>query len=507
MTNPLYDALFAPHEGKATPFLHLADGTTMSHGAFLEQVNRTANALVSLGVQPGDRVAVHIQKSPQALALYAACIKSGAVFLPLNTAYTPRELDYFVADSGAALFVCDPGEAAELDGIAAAAGAILKTLGADGGGSLADLVATSGTTFDPVPRGADDLAALLYTSGTTGRSKGAMLTQNNLLSNAVALVDAWQFTADDVLLHALPIFHSHGLFVATNVALLSGASMIFLPKFDADTVLDRLPEATTMMGVPTFYTRLLDDSRFAKDLVAHMRLFISGSAPLLAETHIQFEQRTGHRILERYGMTETSMNTSNPYDAERRAGTVGFPLPGVEVKVCDPETGEEMPTSEIGVLWVRGPNVFKGYWKMPEKTREELREDGFFITGDLSLIDERGYVHIVGRGKDLIISGGYNIYPKEIELFLDALPGVKESAVIGAPHPDFGESVVAVMVAEAGTTLDLSAIEDVTRRDLAGFKRPRRVEIVNELPRNTMGKVQKNQLRDQFADAFQPVPT
>jgi len=281
--------------------------------------------------------------------------------------------------------------------------------------------------------------------------------------------------------------------------------MIFLPKFDVETVLSRLPEATTMMGVPTFYTRLLDETRFSKDLVAHMRLFISGSAPLLADTHTQFEDRTGHRILERYGMTETSMNTSNPYEGARRAGTVGFPLPGVEAKVCDPETGAELPTGEIGVLWVRGPNVFKGYWQMPEKTREELRDDGFFITGDVSLVDAEGYVHIVGRGKDLMISGGYNIYPKEIELFLDALPNVKESAVIGASHPDFGESVIAVLVPEDGATIDTAAIQDIARRDLAGFKRPRHIEVVAELPRNTMGKVQKNQLRDQFAAAFQPV--
>jgi len=505
MTNPLYDALFAPHEGKTTPFLHLRDGTTVSHGVFLQEVDRTANALVSLGVAPGDRVAMHVIKSRQALALYAACVKSGAVFLPLNTAYTPRELEYFVGDSGAALFVCDPSEEAELRDIAAQTGAQLKTLGANGEGSLTDLVAAQPAAFTAVARDKDDLAALLYTSGTTGRSKGAMLTHENLLSNARSLVEAWRFTRDDVLLHALPIFHSHGLFVATNVMLLAGGSMIFLPKFDVETVLSRLPEATTMMGVPTFYTRLLDEARFSKDLVAHMRLFISGSAPLLADTHTQFEDRTGHRILERYGMTETSMNTSNPYEGARRAGTVGFPLPGVEAKVCDPETGAELPTGEIGVLWVRGPNVFKGYWQMPEKTREELRDDGFFITGDLSLIDAEGYVHIVGRGKDLIISGGYNIYPKEIELFLDALPNVKESAVIGAPHPDFGERVIAVLVPEDGATIDAAAIQDIARRDLAGFKRPRHIEVVAELPRNTMGKVQKNQLREKFAAAFQPV--
>ncbi|MDP4990137.1 MAG: AMP-binding protein, partial [Marivita lacus] len=333
-------------------------------------------------------------------------------------------------------------------------------------------------------------------------SKGAMLTQGNLLSNAQALRQEWRFTCDDVLLHALPIFHTHGLFVATNTLLLSGGAMIFLPRFDIEAVLTALPEATSMMGVPTFYTRLLDDARFTADLASHMRLFISGSAPLLAETHVQFEQRTGHRILERYGMTETNMNTSNPYGGDRRAGTVGFALPGVEVKVCDPETGVALPQGEIGVLWVRGPNVFKGYWNMPEKTREELREDGFFITGDLALIDADGYVQIVGRGKDLIISGGYNIYPKEIELFLDTLPGVRESAVIGAPHPDFGESVVAVLVPETGVTIDIDAVKTALRESLAGFKRPRVIEVVEALPRNTMGKVQKNQLRERYADVF-----
>ena len=505
MTNPLNDALFAPHDGKTTPFLHLQDGTTLSHADFLDMADRTAHALVALGVQPGDRVAVHAEKSPQALALYAACIKAGVVFLPLNTAYTPKELEYFVGDSGASLFVCDPGEAAAMDPIAKASGAMLHTLGANGAGSLTDLVASQPKTgFAAVPRGEDDLAAFLYTSGTTGRSKGAMLTQKNLLSNAQALVECWRFTADDVLLHALPIFHSHGLFVATNVMLLSGGAIIFLPKFDLEVVLARLPQATTMMGVPTFYTRLLDDARFDRALTAHMRLFISGSAPLLAETHRAFEGRTGHRILERYGMTETSMNTSNPYEGDRRAGTVGFPLPGVEVRVCDPETRAPLPVGEIGMLHVRGPNVFKGYWQMPEKTREELQEDGWFITGDLARIDADGYVTIVGRGKDLIISGGYNIYPKEIEMFLDAQPGVKESAVVGVPHPDFGESVVAVLVPEAGATIDLAAIEAAAKAELAGFKRPRRIEILADLPRNTMGKVQKNELRTTYAAVFQP---
>jgi malonyl-CoA/methylmalonyl-CoA synthetase len=503
MTNPLHDALFAPHEGSDKVFLHLPEGASLSYAEFLGLADRTANALVALGVAPGDRVAVHVEKSPQALALYVACIKAGVVFLPLNTAYTARELEYFVGDSGAALFVCDPSEAEAMGPIAASVGARLKTLGPDGAGSLSDLVAGQSDHFAPVSRDLNDLAALLYTSGTTGRSKGAMLTQGNLLSNAQALVECWRFTADDVLLHALPIFHAHGLFVATNVTLLAGGTLIFLPKFELEAVLRLLPQATTMMGVPTFYTRLLDDPRFDRDLTAHMRLFVSGSAPLLAETHKAFEARTGHRILERYGMTETSMNTSNPYEGDRRAGTVGLPLPGVEVRVCDPETRTELPRGEIGMLHVRGPNVFKGYWQMPEKTREELQEDGWFITGDLARIDTDGYVTIVGRGKDLIISGGYNIYPKEIEMFLDDQPGVKESAVIGAPHPDFGESVVAVLVPEAGETIDLAAIEAAVRADLAGFKRPRHVVVMDALPRNTMGKVQKVDLRQRFAGVFQ----
>ncbi|MDJ0859231.1 MAG: malonyl-CoA synthase [Dinoroseobacter sp.] len=502
MVNPLFDTIFGQHAGSSAPFLCLPDGTVQTYATFLAEAARYANALSERGVKPGDRVAVHVTKSPAALALYVGCLQAGAVFLPLNTAYTPAELEYFIGDSAAALFVCDPAEASDLLPVTRQAGCQLETLDAAGQGSLADLAAVQPDSFDTAARDAEDLAALLYTSGTTGRSKGAMLTQRNLLSNAQALIETWRFTSDDVLLHALPIFHAHGLFVATNTLALAGGSLIFLPKFSADVVVDRLPEATSMMGVPTFYTRLLDTPAFTKDLVAHMRLFISGSAPLLAETHERFEARTGHRILERYGMTETSMNTSNPYDGERRAGTVGFPLPGVEAKVCDPETGAELPQGEIGVLEVRGPNVFKGYWQMPEKTAAELREDGFFITGDLSRIDAEGYVHIVGRGKDLIISGGYNIYPKEIELFLDDQPGVLETAVVGAPHPDFGESVVAVLVPEAGAKIDLAALEAAARASLAGFKLPRHFAIVDALPRNTMGKVQKNLLRDDYAHVF-----
>ncbi|SLN72377.1 Long-chain-fatty-acid--CoA ligase [Falsiruegeria litorea R37] len=501
MANPLYDGLFGAHAGKDTPFLHLLDGKTVTHQDFLSTASQIAHVATQLGLKTGDRVAAQIEKSPEALALYAACAQAGLVFLPLNTAYTVDELTYFIENSGASLIVCDSKSEEKLTPVGAQLDAKVETLNADGSGTLMDQAATMPASFETVDRDGDDLAAFLYTSGTTGRSKGAMLTQNNLLSNAQALVKEWRFTSDDVLLHALPIFHTHGLFVATNVTLAAGSSMVFMPKFDLDEIISRMPNATTMMGVPTFYTRLLDDDRFTKELAAHMRLFISGSAPLLAETHVQFEERTGHRILERYGMTETNMNTSNPYDGDRRAGTVGFPLPGVELKICDSD-GNALPQGEIGEIEVRGPNVFKGYWQMPEKTAAELRENGFFITGDLGRIDEDGYVHIVGRNKDLIISGGYNIYPKEIELVLDDQPGVTESAVVGVPHPDFGETVVGIIVAEPGQSPDLDAMMGAVRESLARFKHPRKLILMDELPRNTMGKVQKNILRDQYKNMF-----
>lgn len=507
MPNPLYDSLFGIHAGKTTPFLHLQDGSVISHSDFLEKAARLAHVLTEIGLEPGDRLAAQVQKSPEALALYAACVQAGVIFLPLNTAYTADEVTYFIENSGARCVVCDGKSADDLKPIADRLGARLETMNANGGGSLTDQAASMPALFDTVSRASDDLAAFLYTSGTTGRSKGAMLTQDNLLSNALTLGDFWKFTSDDVLLHALPIFHTHGLFVATNVILATGGSMIFLPKFDLDAMIDLMPNATTMMGVPTFYTRLLDDARFTKGLTAHMRLFVSGSAPLLAETHVQFEKRTGHRILERYGMTETNMNTSNPYDGDRRAGTVGFPLPGVELKITDPATGKTLPHGDVGQIEVRGPNVFKGYWQMPEKTAAELREDGFFITGDLGKLDEDGYVHIVGRNKDLIISGGYNIYPKEIELVLDEQPGVLESAVIGVPHADFGETVLGLIVPEHGASLDLEAIGEACKASLARFKHPRKLIEVEDLPRNTMGKVQKNVLRDTYRDVFLPVDT
>ena len=504
MANPLYDILFGQNQGRHVPFLELQDGTVISHFDFVQMAGRFANLLVQLGLQPGERLVLQVAKSPEALAVYAACVQAGIVFLPLNTAYTPREVAYFVENSGARLMICDGGSQQALEPIAEANGAALETLNADGSGSFTLQADVMPSGFATVSRSAGDLAALLYTSGTTGRSKGAMLTQGNLLSNARTLVDAWRFTADDSLLHALPIFHTHGLFVATNITLLAGGKMIFLPKFDVDAVLEKLPRATSMMGVPTFYTRLLSDPRFTRDVARHMRVFISGSAPLLAESHQQFEERTGHRILERYGMTETNMNTSNPYAGERRAGAVGFPLKGVEVKITDSTTGEQVPPGEIGTIEIRGPNVFQGYWQMPQKTAEEMREDGFFITGDLGRFDEQGYLQIVGRSKDLIISGGYNIYPKEIELLLDDAPGVLESAVIGVPHPDFGETVVGVLVAEGAAELDLAAIKAGICEGLARFKHPQRLVVLPELPRNTMGKVQKNALRAQFKDMFAP---
>ncbi len=500
MANHLYDALFAPHEGGDSVFLYQQDGSTVTHGAFCELAARYGAALRHTGLKPGDRVAMQLEKSVHMLAAIAGAIRSGIVFLPLNTAYTPAEIAYFVADAGATLLLCDSRNAAKLTPVAERADVTLATLNPDGTGSFA--TAAEGLDSLPVePRGPRDLAAFLYTSGTTGRSKGAMLSHDNLLSNARVLLDYWRFTTEDVLLHALPIFHTHGLFVATNVALLAGCPMIFLPKFGTDEVIRHLPSATAMMGVPTFYTRLLNDPRLTRDAVANMRIFISGSAPLLAETHRRWEALTGHRILERYGMTETNMNTSNPYDGDRRAGTVGFPLPGVELRVCDAQ-GAEMPVGAIGTIEVRGPNIFQGYWQLPEKTAEELRADGFFITGDLGFVDSDGYVTIVGRGKDLIISGGFNVYPKEVEMALDDLPGVLESAVIGVPHPDFGEAVVAVLVPETGAKLDPEKVRSALSGQLAKFKQPKHIALRATLPRNTMGKVQKNVLREELRGLF-----
>ena len=502
MSNHLFDTLFS---GISTDklLIQLADGGRWSYGDILRETAKVANALVAAGVGPGDRVAAQIDKSVSAIALYLGTVRAGAVFLPLNTAYTANEIEYFVNDAEPALLVCRAAAEAALRPIADKAGFRIETLEADGnGGSWATMVEAGATVYDTIERGKDDLAAILYTSGTTGRAKGAMITHDNLASNAQTLGELWQFSNDDVLLHALPIFHTHGLFVATNTVLVTGGSMLFLTKFDSDEVVSLLPRATVMMGVPTFYTRLLDHPGFTNDLTRNMRLFISGSAPLLEETHIAFSERTGMAILERYGMTETNMNTSNPYDGDRRAGTVGYPLPDVTIRVTDPDNGMRLPLGEIGMLEVRGPNVFKGYWRMPEKTAEEFRADGYFITGDLGKIDNQNYVTIVGRGKDLIISGGFNVYPKEVEIEIDLLPGVIESAVIGLPHPDFGEGVTAVVVARQDNITDETDIKMQLAEKLARFKQPKRIFFCDALPRNSMGKVQKNLLREQYKDIY-----
>ena len=502
MSNHLFDLIAARIEDPAKTFIETLDGETISYGQVLARSARYANALRDLGVKTGDRVAVQVEKSPAMLMLYLACARAGAIFLPLNTAYTVAELDYFVSDAEPKLVVCDPARREAIAAIAAKHGAVVETLDAQGKGSLYDKAHAASDQFANIVRGPDDLAAILYTSGTTGRSKGAMLSHDNLASNSLALQQYWRFTRDDVLIHALPIYHTHGLFVATNVMLFAGGSMLFLPKLDPDAILKVMPRATSMMGVPTFYTRLLAHAGLNRDATKHMRLFISGSAPLLADTHREWRERTGHAILERYGMTETNMNTSNPYDGDRVAGTVGFPLPGVELRVADPETGKLLGVEEIGVIEVKGPNVFKGYWRNPQKTAEEFRADGFFITGDLGKVDARGYVHIVGRGKDLVITGGFNVYPKEVESEIDALPGVVESAVIGVPHKDFGEGVTAVVVREKGAGVTEAQVAQALEARLAKFKLPKKVIFVDDLPRNTMGKVQKNVLRETYKGLY-----
>ena len=492
MAGNLFDA-FAM-DGGDRPLIIGGDG--LSYGKMVAESGRMANALSALGVGRGDRVAVQVEKSVAALALYLATLRLGAIFVPLNTAYTLKELAFFVEDADPALVVVDPKIADDVGRFPGCAGRV-GTIDATGQGSLVTEAEGQPQGFDTVACGADEVAVILYTSGTTGRPKGAMLTHGNLLANAEALRDTWAFTDRDVLLHALPIYHAHGLFVAVNVTLLAGGAMRFLPRFDVDRVAVLLPGCTVMMGVPTFYVRLLAHAGLPV-AARPIRLFISGSAPLLPETHRAWKQATGHAILERYGMTETSMLTSNPYAGERVPGSVGFPLPGVCLRVTDPETGRQLPRGEIGMIEVNGPNVFSGYWKLPDKTAEEFRADGYFITGDLGRIDERGYVHIVGRGKDMVITGGLNVYPREVEAEIDDLPGVVESAVIGVPHDDFGEAVTAIVVPEARTHASEGDIIAGLSGRLSKFKQPKRVLFVDELPRNSMGKVQKNLLRDEY---------
>jgi malonyl-CoA/methylmalonyl-CoA synthetase len=473
-------------------FARCDDGREVSIAAFWAMAGRMAASFSAAGAKPGDRVAVQVDKSIEALALFWACVRGGFIFLPLNTAYTMTEVDYFLHDAEASVFVVSPER--EEDAKKLAPQLAVLTLDDTGHGSV---MAPSIHPYTDVISQWSDVAAILYTSGTTSRSKGAMLTHGNLASNALALINLWQFTSNDVLLHALPVYHTHGLFVGMNTVLFSGGRLLLHRKFNADAVMNDVSEATCFMGVPTFYTRLLQHPKLDRESTAHMRLFVSGSAPLLAETHHAFFERTGHAILERYGMTETNMIASNPYNGARRAGTVGFALPHVEVKITDSATGAALAHGLDGMIEVRGPNVFSGYWRNPEKTAEDVRANGFFITGDLGRIDVEGYLVISGRAKDLIITGGFNVYPKEIEEVIDALPGVIESAVIGLPHADFGEAVTAVVATRE--TLDEQQMIAALKTRLGGFKVPKRIIFVEELPRNAMGKVQKAELRKRYA--------
>jgi malonyl-CoA/methylmalonyl-CoA synthetase len=495
-----------PHELDSTA-IATADGDALAYSwRDLERATAMlANLLASLELPAGARVAVQTEKSVEALMLYLAVLRAGYVYLPLNTAYQSREIEYFIANAEPSVVVCSGKNFSWVSRLAFSAGTRhVFTLNDDRSGSLLERAAHHSDSHAPAQKTADDLAAILYTSGTTGRSKGAMLSHGNLLSNALTLKRTWGWAKGDVLIHALPIFHVHGLFVASHGALLNGSRMIWFGKFDPLAVVARLPEATVFMGVPTLYVRLLAEPSFTRDACRGMRLFISGSAPLLIETFNEFRERSGHTILERYGMSETLMLTSNPYDAkdgERRGGTVGLPLPGVDLRVSD-DQGQPCAAGEIGGIEVRGPNVFHGYWRMPEKTKEEFTPDGWFKTGDVGQVDERGYVSIVGRSKDLIITGGYNVYPAEVESTLNEMPGVAESAVIGVPHPDFGEGVVAVVVAKPGAQPDATGLITALKARIANFKVPKHLFVVDELPRNTMGKVQKNLLREQHKSLF-----
>ena len=500
MSHNVFTQLFGGRASSTSPFIELPDGGTLTYRDSQAATARLAHRLAELGVRPGDRVAAQVERSVEAIHLYLATLRVGGVFLPLNTAYTLPELEYFLGDSEPAVVVCSP-ERAEAVARFAGPKAAVRTLDGHGRGSLTDGVDSMPAKFDDVARTTDDLAAVLYTSGTTGRSKGAMLTHGNLASNAQALAQFWRYTERDRLIHALPLFHTHGLFVAINVTLAAGASIIMLPKFNPDRIVTLFQRATVLMGVPTFYTRLLQHPGLSRQAVAHMRLFVSGSAPLSADTHVEWKERTGHAILERYGMTETNMNASNPYEGERKAGSVGFPLPGVEIRIADAQTGAALPQGEPGEIEIRGPNVFKGYWRMPDKTAAEFRPDGFFRSGDVGLIDADGYLHIVGRAKDLIISGGYNVYPREVEDEIGQVAGVVESAVVGLPDKDFGEAVAAVIVRAQGSQLDVAAVRAALEARLARYKLPKRIVFVRSLPRNTMGKVQKNVIREALCSA------
>ena len=495
-----FRAVFAPRLERT--LLVTDAGDAYSYADIDREAARLANFLTRLGLRAGDRVSAQVVKSPQALCLYLACLRGGFVFHPLNTSYTARELEYFFADAEPAVVVCD---SSMINTIAPLAQRLsipqALTLNGDNTGTLVEQSRAVEDDFILAHSEADDMATLLYSSGTTGKPKGIVLTHSNLYAGARTLVTAWGFTDEDILLHALPLFHIHGLFVALGCVLLSGAGMRWLPAFDVDQVIDLLPECTTMMGVPTYYTRLLASDRFTRATAADMRLFISGSAPLLKETFYEFEQRTGQRILERYGLTETNMNTSNPLHGVRKPGTVGLPLPDVQLRICDVD-GNALPEGKIGAIQVRGANVFKEYWKLPEQTAGDFTEDGYFNTGDLGVMDGDGYISIVGRSKDMIISGGLNVYPAEVEDVINALDGVREVAVIGVPHADLGEAVVAVIVRTPGTPISERQMIQGARQSLANYKLPKRAVFVDELPRNAMGKLQKNRLRRDYENLF-----
>ena len=484
-------------------FIETTDGTHYSYAYLEQETARLAKFLSQQGVQKGDRVAVQVEKSPHVLFLYLACLRAGFVYLPLNTAYTKNELSYFLEDAEPTVVVCRTESHELFSGFKNEALKYVFTLDANEQGTLIEQSRNVTTDFETIACNEDDIAVILYTSGTTGRPKGAMITHGNLAANGLALQKAWNWQQSDVMLHALPIFHIHGLFVACHNVLLGGSKMLFLEKFNSKTIIQLLPKATVFMGVPTFYTRLLDDENFTHDVCQNIRLFISGSAPLLEQTFDDFQKRSGHTILERYGMTETGMNTSNPVDGERLAGTVGLPLPGVEARIVD-ENNQTVENTQVGILQVKGDNVFKGYWRMPEKTAEEFTDDNFFITGDMATCNDKGYISIVGRNKDMVITGGYNVYPKEVELLLDESEGVKESAVIGLAHKDFGEAVTAIVVAEdINNPPDADALKKQLKEQLASYKTPKKIIFIEQLPRNTMGKVQKNILRKTYNDLYQ----
>ena len=501
--NPLFEQLFERNQDSKI-FLSFSDlDKTLTYDKFLNEIKCTAKSLKKLGLEKGDRLVLQIEKSHHVFTIYGACVQLGIIFIPLNTSYTGFEVEYFLNDSECKVFITTPKMLKELDSLEKKGNYNVETIDADYKGSFFSNFDANEPLDYIEAQGEDDIAAILYTSGTTGQSKGAMLSQKNLLSNALTLAKSWKFSVSDILLHALPIYHTHGLFVATNIALVSGSQIRFLKKFDVDDIILNLPSTTVMMGVPTFYTRLLTNNKFNKEITKNMRLFISGSAPLLTETHKEFERRTGHKILERYGMTETNMITSNPYNGERKAGTVGMVIEDVEIRVSDLESKDEVKKiGDIGVVEVKGPNVFQGYWKQPEKTKSEFRDDNYFITGDMGFIDQDKYLTIVGRNKDLIITGGLNVYPKEIEIVIDQDSNVEESAVVGVSHPDFGEGILAIIVEKKGHSINAEILNESLRKNLAVFKLPKKIHVIKELPRNSMGKVQKNVLRDIYKDEF-----